>query len=132
MFNLNNKGQSLVLFILLIPILLGIMVLVIDIGNAMYYRKDLDNINKLVIDYGIDHINDDNVLSDMKELAKLNNKKISIEIRLADMEFYAKSSYYVNGIFSNIFNTRGYLVKSEYKGYKDKNKNVIKRLNNRG
>ena len=33
---LNNKGQSLVLFIVIIPIIIGIMVMVIDIGNVIY------------------------------------------------------------------------------------------------
>ena len=129
MFNLNNKGQSLVLFILLIPILLGIMVLVIDIGNVIYYKQDMDNINKIVIDYGINHINDDNVLKDMKELGKLNNNKLSMELKFIDREFYASSSYYVKGVFSNIFNTRGYLVRSKYKGYLDDDKPIIKKIN---
>ena len=35
MNKLNNKGQSLVMFILIIPILLLIMILVIDLGNII-------------------------------------------------------------------------------------------------
>ena len=126
---LNNKGQSLVLFILIIPILFGIMVLVIDMGNVIYYKQDMDNIDKIVIEYGLDNMDDVNVLSDMKELAKENNKDLSIEIIFNDMEFYVSSSYYVNGIFSNIFNMKGFLVKSKYKGYKDIDKNIIKKIN---
>lgn len=125
---LNNKGQSLVMFILIIPILLGIMVLVIDIGNVIYYKNDIDNINKIVIDYGLSHIDDDNVLNDMRELGKLNNDKLSLEIKFVDMEFYSSGSYYVDGVFSNIFNTRGYLVKSEYKGNIDNDKHIIKKI----
>ena len=126
---LNNKGQSLVLFILIIPILFGIMVLVIDMGNVIYYKQDMDNIDKIVIEYGLDNMDDVHVLSDMKELAKENNKDLSIEIIFNDMEFYVSSSYYVNGIFSNIFNMKGFLVKSKYKGYKDIDKNIIKKIN---
>ena len=125
---LNNKGQSLVMFILIIPILLGIMVLVIDIGNVIYYKNDIDNINKIVIDYGLSHIDDDNVLNDMRELGKLNKDNLSLEIKFVDMEFYSSGSYYVSGVFSNIFNTRGYLVKSDYKGYLDNNRHIIKKI----
>ena len=125
---LNNRGQSLVMFILIIPILLGIMVLVIDIGNVIYYKNDIDNINKIVIDYGLSHVNDDSVLNDMRELGKLNKDKLNLEIKFVDMEFYSSGSYYVSGVFSNIFNTRGYLVKSEYKGYIFNNKHVIKKI----
>ena len=128
---LNNKGQSLVLFILIIPIFLGLMVLVIDIGNVIYYKSDLDNINKIVIDYGLNNMNDVNVLSDMKELSRLNNSDIDVEITFNDMEFYVSSTYYVNGIFSNIFKMKGFVVKSKYKGYKDLDKNVIKKINQR-
>ena len=126
---LNNKGQSLVMFILIIPIFLGIMVLVIDIGNVIYYKQDIDNINKVVINYGLSHMDDEDVLSNMKELAKLNNKDLSIEIVFNDMEYYVSSSYYVNGIFSSIFKMKGFVVKSKYKGYKDLDKNVIKKIN---
>ena len=106
---LNNKGQSLVLFVILIPIFLGIMV--------------------LVIDYGLDNMDKADVLNDMKELAKLNNEKFSFEINFNDMEFYVNSSYYVNGIFSNIFKMKGFLVKSKYKGYKELDKKIIKKIN---
>jgi len=33
---LNNKGQVLVLFVLLIPIILVVLVMVVDIGNLLY------------------------------------------------------------------------------------------------
>ena len=36
MIRLNNRGQSLVMFILIIPIFLLIMTLVYDVGNANY------------------------------------------------------------------------------------------------
>ena len=126
---LNNKGQSLVMFILLIPILLGIMVLVIDIGNVIYYKQDMDNINNIIINYGLDNMESSTVLTDMRELASLNNSKLNVEIRFNDMEFFVSSSYYVNGIFSNIFKYKVFLVSSKYMGYKDGDKNIIKRIN---
>ena len=46
MFKLNNKGQSLVMFVLILPLLLFIMVLVIDIGNIILSKQELDDINK--------------------------------------------------------------------------------------
>lgn len=126
---LNNKGQSLVLFVLIIPILIGIMAMVIDIGNVVYNRQDLDNINKIVLEEGLNDINNPNVVNEIQELAKLNNKDIIFKVKFSDMEFYIESSYYVKGIFSNIFDTNGYLVKSIYKGYIDENnKHIIKKI----
>ena len=64
---LNNKGQSLVLFIIIIPIILGIMAIVIDIGNIIYENQELDNINRIVLDYGLDSITDRNIIDNMKK-----------------------------------------------------------------
>ena len=52
---LNNRGQSLVLFILIIPILLGIMALVIDVGNALIKKNEIENAIEFVIDYGLEN-----------------------------------------------------------------------------
>ena len=41
----NNRGQSLVMFVLVIPILLMILILVLDIGRMYLERRELDNIN---------------------------------------------------------------------------------------
>ena len=113
--NLNNKGQSLVLFVLLIPILLLIMTLVIDMGNLNFYKQELDNINKLTLNYGLDNIENSNVVNDMINLGKENMNNIKMEIKFNDQEFLITSTYYVKGIFTNIINTKGYIAKSTYK-----------------
>ena len=123
---LNNRGQSLVLFVLIIPILLGIFCLVIDIGNLVVKKIELDNISKLVLDYGIDHMNDENVVADMYELVKVNDDNVQVEIKFSDMEFYIDSVYYQKGFFSNILKKAGYEVRSIYKGNVDGKKNLLK------
>ena len=41
MINLNNKGQSLVMFVVVLPVLLLIMILVIDVGNIIMQKSFL-------------------------------------------------------------------------------------------
>ena len=125
---LNNKGQSLVLFVLLIPIFVMIMASVIDVGNLISAKTEIDNINKIVIDYGLDNMNDTNVVNDMKLLAKENKKDINIDIKFVDMEYRVLCNYYVDGIFSNVLKIKGYNVKSSYIGYLDNNKKIIKKI----
>ena len=125
---LNNKGQSLVLFVLLIPIFVMIMASVIDVGNLISAKTEIDNINKIVIDYGLDNMNDTNVVNDMKLLAKENKKDINIDIRFVDMEYRVLCNYYVDGIFSNVLKIKWYNVKSSYIGYLDNNKKIIKKI----
>ncbi|MEE3343854.1 MAG: hypothetical protein VZS44_07180 [Bacilli bacterium] len=126
---LNNKGQSLVIFVVMIPIALLVFILIYDIGNLSFEKQELDNINKLVIDYGLDNINNIEIVNEMYDLAKNNNNKINYEIKFIDQEIYINSKYYVKGVFTKIINIDGYLAKSSYKGYLDKNnKHIIKSI----
>lgn len=151
---LNNKGQSLVLFILILPILLGIMVLVIDIGNVFYKKNEINNAIEFVLDYGLDSIQKDTeeetreeglktsvseeVLSeeeitdvDLEQLEKLlqyNLEDYQNEIRLEDERIVVSSKTYVKGIFSHILGFRGFLVESEYYGYLDGDKKIMQKI----
>jgi hypothetical protein len=53
MLKINNKGQSLVMFVLIIPIFLLILTLIYDVGNAIYEKDRLSNTNYLTIEYGL-------------------------------------------------------------------------------
>ena len=118
---LNNKGQTLVIFVIFIPLFIGMMALVFDIGNVIYEHSEVESINKIIIDYGLDNMDDNNVIEEMRELAVINKKNINTNIKFNDMEFLVESTSYVKGVFSNIFRTKVYLVKSRYKGYIDSN-----------
>ena len=63
MLKLNNKGQSLVLFVVLLPILLFVIVLVVDVGSIMTSKQDLNNINYMMVDYGLDNMGKENIES---------------------------------------------------------------------
>ena len=44
MFRLNNRGQSLVMFVVIIPIFLLIITLIYDVGNAIYEKNSTKRI----------------------------------------------------------------------------------------
>ena len=125
---LNNRGQSLVIFIVMIPIFLLLMILIYDMGNLAYERHELDSINKIVIDYGLDNINNLDLVKEMYSLAKSNNDNINNEIHFKNNKLYINSKYYVKGVFTKILNVDGYMLKSSYRGYIDNNKHVIERI----
>lgn len=146
---LNNKGQSLVLFILIIPILLGIMALVIDVGQAFNRKNELDNTLEFVLEYAlsseeITNNQDKEYSSFEKNISNQNNleiKKTDIEVllnynlqnntnqlQIKDDTIIVSSKCYVEGIFSNILNIKGFAIESEYKGYLQNNKKVIERI----
>lgn len=141
MFKLNNKGQSLVLFIIFIPILLGIMALVIDLGNAMTKKSEIDNVLELVIDYGLEdgeafleyeepeYLNEDliNWKDELNLLLNYNLNNIDSEIIINNKKLIISSDYYIEGIFSNILNIKGFKIESEYIGYIENNEKIIKK-----
>ncbi len=123
---MNNRGQSLVLFVLIIPILLGIMAMVIDLGNAYVLKNSLDNITELVLDYSLDNSTDIKD-TDIIELMNLNTKKEISSVIINGDTIILKTEANINGIYSNLFNIPGFRVVSKYKGYIKNNKKIIQK-----
>lgn len=142
MIKLNNKGQSLVLFIIFIPILLGIMALVIDLGNAISKKSEIDSVLELVLDYGLEsgkafleyeeqeYLNEEliNWKDDLNILLDYNLNNIDSEVIINNNKLLLSSDYYVEGIFSNILNIKGFKIESEYIGYIENNEKKIEKI----
>jgi len=104
MTKLNNKGQSLVMFILIIPILLLMFVIVFDIGNAFVSKQELDNINNLAIDYGLEHITEDNLETKLIEMINTNNDTLKeISVLVEDNKIKVTIKKNINGILAKGF-----------------------------
>ena len=136
---LNNRGQSLILFVIVLPVLLLILVLVIDIGRVVSLKQELNNISEIVLDYGIDYLNndmDDNIDSissienKLIEIIELNKDDIDeIDVRIDNNKINILLSDSVDGIFSSILDIDMFDIKSSYVGYMDNNKKRIERVN---
>ena len=142
MMRLNNKGQSLILFIIFLPVLLGIMALVIDVGNALSKKHEQDNVIELVLNYGLKNSevfysnNDEyyyneeliNWKDDLKILLDYNLKTSENGLNLEDKKINIQSETYVEGIFSNILNIKGFKIESEYVGYIENDEKIVKKI----
>lgn len=104
---LNNKGQVLVFFVLLIPIFLLILVLVIDIGNVSYQKNALNNICNLASEEASQLDN-----QKLEEYIKLNDDKINSIIIENDKITLKKQ---VEGIISQIVNIKVFKVETTCK-----------------
>jgi uncharacterized membrane protein len=123
MKKINNRGQSLVLFVLLLPIMLLIMVLVIDIGRLIIDRQDLNNINYLVVSYGVNHIDSEDIENELVELIYLNCSNLSsVDVSVSDDKVLVTLSKNSSSVFSKIFNFNLYKIRSSYVGYGYENK----------
>ena len=127
MIKLNNKGQSLVMFILIIPILLLIMILVIDIGNVIMHKQELDNVNYITIEYGLEHFNESDLENKLINMIVLNGNKITeISVNVEHNKINITTKKQINGIIAK--KIKIFDLKSNYVGYIKEDKKIIERV----
>lgn len=122
---MNNKGQTLVLFVLMLPIIIFIMLLVIDVSNMVITKQELNNINKMVLNYGLDIIEEENIENKLEDMINKNisTNEHTIKIDNGIIEVEIKKN--IQGIITK---KKIYEVKSVYKGYIKEDEKVISRV----
>ena len=116
MFKLDNKGQSLVMFIIIIPIFCLIITLVYDVGSAIYEKNRLSNTTYMAIEYGLDNIDNVNE-SNLIELIQKNTSNLSyISVVIGDTEIEIKLSKNIKGIVGKMFGFNLIEVNTYYEG----------------
>ena len=126
---LNNRGQSLVMFVLVIPILLMILILVLDIGRMYLERRELDNINYIALDYAIERINEENINDKIVEIIKKNDQNIVItKNNIEDNKIYLVTEKEYDGYFLGFISKKLITIKSVYVGYQINDKKYIERV----
>ena len=99
---MNKKGQVLVVFILLLPLIILFLGLVIDIGNSMVVRKKYENIIKETIIY---NAKEELSLIKIEKTIKKNIKEYDeLKVTKEGNTLKVNISYYYKSIFGNLFN----------------------------
>lgn len=115
----NNRGQTLVLFILILPIILSLLLLLINYGILSYEKLKLSNNIKQAIEYGLnlkmtndlnsaDYLTNDEIKKRVETLLKENITYDSIDITVNDMSIRITLSKKKVGIINilNIFDNQ--------------------------
>ncbi len=129
MNRLNSKGQSLAIFVIFVPVFIMIGTLVVDVSFARYNVRKLDNINKLVINYGLDHIESD-PYDNMVDLIYKNDSEVDnyeIKINLEEKKINVNISKSTKGFFGSIVGKEIYKEKSFFIGYIKDDKKIIEK-----
>lgn len=96
MIRMNNKGQVLIAFVLMIPIFILLTVAITDVGLMSIESRRVDNTVRNSVKYGINNLDKDNVEDTMRSLIMDNLKNIdSITIDVDVDNSYAKASVLV-------------------------------------
>lgn len=119
---MNNKGQALVIFLILLPIFLGLCALVIDSAYIVTNKNRLSNINEIAINDALDGKSENEV----REIIKKNNKNIEIiTFKRNENTVYIHLQNKINSIFGSILGYEKYEINSKLEGKLVDNKKII-------
>ena len=122
---MNNRGQVLTFFVLMFPIFVILLILTIDVSNLIINKLEIDNINRILVDYALDKKEESNLEELVINLANINDSNIEVNIINENNKINIKLEKEIKGIISkqNIYN-----LKSSFQGYIDNEKKIIKRI----
>ncbi|NLA33901.1 MAG: pilus assembly protein [Tenericutes bacterium] len=111
---MRNRGQILVLFVIILPLVLLIAAYVIDMGLIMYEENRLKAINDSVIDYvqGKQEVTE----AEIKALIVKNDNKVVTKIIMEEKHITIMLEKEVNSIFGNVLGIKNYQIKSVRSG----------------
>lgn len=126
MFRLNNKGQTLIMFVLLLPLLLILMAFIIDIG--FLYKENIKNysVSKSIIENTYELRQND----EYEEYVKVLFKKNKIDTEKLKLNYYdnyiiLSNEVKVDSFFGKIIGIKKYDIKLNLKAYKKDNKVIV-------
>lgn len=120
---MNNKGQSLVIFILLLPVIFILITGLWEIGNLSItqnrYKREIQD----TIKYGLNHIEEENIEEKLLNLLNTNLEGTK-DVRIENEEIEITVEYQYNSIYKAILKNKQ-TIKLNYIGYKENEKIVI-------
>lgn len=123
---MKNKGQVLVVFILIIPLLFMLGGVIIDTGLLYIEKRKIDNTVKDAIEYGLDNLENNDIDKKLYNLININIDNITdidikVENNLINIHVFKDEL----GIFSHLINNKKYEIDVNYEGYIKNNDLVI-------
>lgn len=113
MIKINSKGQVLVTFILMIPIILLFAICIVDVGMQSIEIRRIDNTVRNSVKYGIDNLDKENIEFIMKSLIQDNLKNIDNALITVDVDNnYARATVVVK--YKGLINITDKTIKSSY------------------
>ena len=120
---MNNKGQTLVIFVLILPLILLIISILFSYGNLLLTKKQIENNIVYTINYYFDHeyenkneSNMEEIKNKLKYIIEKNIKYDNLIIEIKDDSIDISIEKQINNLFVNkniIINYYGYLFNSE-------------------
>lgn len=122
---MNNKGQALVIFVLVLPLIILIIAGVMEMGKLSLTKNEYENSIIDTINYGLDNLDKENVKEKMMTLLDKNiSGTKNVEISDGVIKVHVTSN--LDGMFSKLFKSQ-YDINLTYKGsITDGKKKIVK------
>ena len=114
---MDNKGQTLVIFIIILPLIILAMAFIVDTGFMIINKSKLDSTSKVIIDKYYDYEGDiDLVVKDYLDNNDINYESYKV-IREDNFRIEIKSK--IDSIFGKVIGLKEYEIESNIVGYKE-------------
>jgi len=122
---MNNKGQALVVFVLVLPLIMLIIAGVMEMGRLSLTKTEYEDSIVDTITYGLDNLDKENVKEKMDLLLDKNiSGTKNIEITEGTIKIHVTSN--LDSMFSKLFK-KEYDINLTYRGYiVDGKKKIVK------
>ena len=123
---INNHGQTLIIFVILLPLLLALIAFVVDISYMYGEKLHLQNTTKMIIKNNYKDRLENNIENKVKDLYKKNNIKVyQSDIKTSNDYFKIETKSEIDSIFGKVIGLKKYKIKVSLKGYKKEDKIII-------
>lgn len=122
MNKLNNHGQTLVLFVILIPVLIIFVAFIVDTGVVINSKTHLKEVSKTAIRENIDIKNEEFI---KKAFEKNNIDVKNLKIDFVENGIHIKNEYEIDSIFGSIIGIKTYRIHVDIRGIKKENKIIF-------
>ena len=105
---MNNKGQSLVIFIIIIPVIFIVFSFLYDYAYIINSQNKYENVTRTILNSTLE---EDKIV----DLYKQNGYKVDyFKYKKENDKVYIQNSYKIKSVFGNIVNLKNYTVSINY------------------
>lgn len=116
---LNNRGQSLVLFLIILPIIVAVLAYLVDMTLITYEKNKNYQVTKSLIEISLNEGLDEEEIINLFKKNDVNSS--NLVVKLSDQELIVENEYEIDLVFGNIIGIKKYTIKLNIKGIKEEN-----------
>ena len=117
---MNNRGQTLVVFIIFIPVIILLMAFIVDTSLMYIAKSKLNDLSKTIIKEIYDIEDKNNKVEELLKVNEINYNNYDVEIN--DNKVILSIEEEIDSVFGRMIGNESYTIKSEVTGYKENDK----------